>query len=334
MQARNSSVLMIGLLVLGFLIAPYTLPWEPVEAQAQLPVIQFVSPPAGDEPRYTRTGDPINPVITVDVEVTFPIVETPCAGVNPPVDTSTLEVYVWRVIDADMQQEWPVDTSSGWTWTGDPDRVEGQVTIGGLGSGQDRSRYCVRVCIENALGKNCQRGGYLRAEFPVAGFTTRFYNVRGTSFSQGGATCNLIPSIAFSLINQEMAARVFTAWVPSGAEIGSQTGYAVDFYDIPLINSISMTASLDETANNVLLEETEVSEIALPVINIPGLSTNCVISGFADGSLLGEVSPGLDLDGSIRVYGIELDPGPPELGTCDLVADPTCELNVKFDGYP
>ncbi len=104
MQARNCSVLMIGLLVLGFLVAPYTVPWEPAEAQASgEPVIQFVSPPAGDEPRYTRTGDPIDPVITVDVAVEFPIVETPCAGANPPVDTSTLEVTVLRLIDGDIR---------------------------------------------------------------------------------------------------------------------------------------------------------------------------------------------------------------------------------------
>ena len=241
MQARNSSVLMIGLLVLGFLVAPYNVPWEPAEAQAAgEPAIEFLSPSAGDEPRYTRTGDPINPVITVDVEVAFPIVETPCAGVNPPVDTSTLEVSVSRLLDGVMQEEWPVDISSGWTWTGtEPDRVEGQVTIGGLGSGQDRSRYCVRVCIENSLARACKRGGYVRAEVPVAGYSGAVFSAtRGAGFSQGGAACNLIPSAALGLINQAMAGTEFMTIVPPN---GAGT---VSFIGIPLIGSINMTASL------------------------------------------------------------------------------------------
>jgi hypothetical protein len=48
---------------------------------------------------------------------------------------------------------------------------------------------------------------------------------------------------------------------------------------------------------------------------------------------MGEVSPGLDLDGSIRVYDITLGLGG-GTGTCDLVAAPTCELNIRFDGNP
>lgn len=332
MQKRNCSVLMIGLLVLGLLVAPYNLPWEPAEAQAQVPVIQFVDPPPGDEPRYTRTGDPINPVITVDVEVIFPIVETPCAGVNPPVDTGTLEVSVLRLIDRAIQEpiaenEWPVDTSA-WLWTGtDPDRVEGQVTIGGLASGQDRSQYCVKVCINNALGTNCERGGYLRAEVPVAEYSAAVFSAtRGAGFSQGGATCNLIPGAAIGFINGAMASTEFYTIVPPN---GAGT---VQFIGIPLLNSINMTASPSvPPANDVLLAEVGVSGIDLSGIGFPG--TNCVISGKADGSLLGEVSPLWDLDGSIRIYDIDLSLGG-GAGTCDLVADPSCELNVKFDGNP
>ncbi len=93
-----------------------------------------------------------------------------------------------------------------------------------------------------------------------------------------------------------------------------------------------MTASPSTPpANDVLLAEVAVSGIDLSGIGFPG--TSCVISGKADGSLLGEVSPSLDLDGSIRVYDIALTPGGGPWG-CTLVAAPTCELNVKFDGNP
>ncbi len=106
----------------------------------------------------------------------------------------------------------------------------------------------------------------------------------------------------------------------------------VNFYSIPLIGSIDMTASPSvPPANDVLLAEVGVSGIDLSGIGFPG--TNCVISGKADGSLMGEVSPGQDLDGSIRVYDIELAQGG-GIGPCDLVAAPTCELNVSFDGNP
>lgn len=48
---------------------------------------------------------------------------------------------------------------------------------------------------------------------------------------------------------------------------------------------------------------------------------------------MGEVTPGQDLDGSIRVYNITLELGG-GTGTCDLVAAPTCELHIAFDGNP
>jgi hypothetical protein len=336
MRSRNCPLLMIGLLALGFLVVNHATPWGPTEAQAQAdpgdPIIQIVSP-AG-EPRYTRPGNPIDPAITVDVAVEFPIVETTCVGANTPVDTSTLEVYLWRVIDGVMQEEWPVDTSSGWTWTGTaPDRVEGQVTIGGVGSGQNRSRYGLYVCIENAAARKCQLGGMVRVEYPVSEFTAAYYSVtKGTSFSQGGAGCTLIPSAAFSLLNQQMAAEEFQTITPNGAGIVGGTNNTVSFINIPLIGAagpIDMTASLNEPANDLDLAEVAVSGIDLSGIGFPG--TNCVISGKADGNLLGEVSPGQDLDGSIRVYDIELALGG-GTGTCDLVAAPTCELNLKFDG--
>jgi hypothetical protein len=322
---------MIGLLVLGLLVAPYTVPWEPAEAQAAgEPVIVFVSPPPGDELRYTRTEDPIDPAITVDVAVAFPIVETPCAGANPPVDTSTLEVYVVRWLDSEVLESWAVDTSSGWTWTATaPDRVEGQVTIGGPDSGQNRSRYSVSVCIRNAVGRKCGNG-YFRVEFPVAEFTAAVYDARGTSFSQGGAGCALIPipDVAIPLINQAMAATEFSVFVPSGAGMAGGAG-TVSFDQIPLIGSIYMPASLNEVANEVDLAEASVSGIDLSWTGFPG--TNCLISGKADGSLLGEVSPGQDLDGSLRVYDIQVGPGV-GAGTCELLAAPTCEFNIWFDG--
>jgi hypothetical protein len=182
------------------------------------------------------------------------------------------------------------------------------------------------VCIENDLGRACQRGGFFRAEFPVTEFRAAVYAAtRGTSFGQGGVGCNLIPPVAFSLINQQMAATEFLTIVPN------QGAGTASFIGIPLIGSIYMTASPNEPANNVDLAEVGVSGIDLSGIGFPG--TNCVISGKADGILLGEVSPSLDLDGSIRVYDMELAQGG-GTGTCDLVAAPTCELNIKFDGNP
>jgi len=330
MQAKNHSVRMIGLLVLGLLVAPYTVLWEPAEAQAAgEPVIRFVDPPPGEQ-RYTMTGDPIDE-ITMDVAVEFPIIETPCAGTNPPVYTSTLEVYVLRLLDSEIQEAWAVDTTSGWTWTGTaPDRVEGQVTIGGPGSDQNRSRYCISVCISNASGKKCERGGCFRAEIPVAEFTAAVYDARGTSFSQGGAGCALIPypDIAIPLINQAMAATEFSVFVPSGDGMAGGAG-TVSFERIPLIGNVYMPASLNEVANDVNLAEASVSGIDLSWTGFPG--TNCSISGKADGILLGEVSPGQDLDGSLRVYDILVGPGG-GAGTCELVAAPTCEFNIWFDG--
>ncbi len=322
MRSKSYSVLMIGLLALGFLVVNHATPWGPAEAQAQgEPLIVFQLPVG--TPRYTATADPIEPVITIDVQVDFPAASTPCAGTPLPVDPTSLEVTVNQQLDATVLDSWTVDTS-GWVWNAENNNVTGQVSIGGETNGQGRSLYGIKVCIDNSSGSACATKG-VRVEYPVSGFSAGAYDAKGTSFGQGGAGCNLIPSIAMPLLNQLMAEKAFLVVVPGG------TG-TVNFYSIPLIGSIDMTASPSvPPANDVLLAEVGVSGIDLSGIGFPG--TNCVISGKADGSLMGEVSPGQDLDGSIRVYDIELAQGG-GIGPCDLVAAPTCELNVSFDGNP
>ncbi len=324
MRAKNYSVLMIGLLALGFLIVNHALPWEPVDAQAAgEPVIQFVSP-AGT-PRYTRTSNPIVPAIVIDVEVDFPVASSPCAGAPLPVDRETLEVTLHRQIDGASQESWDVDEGT-WTWDPVEDTVTGQVTIGGPDSGQDRSFYGIRVCIDNDSASACATKG-IRVEYPVSGFTAGLYATKGTSFGQNPG-CTLIPAIALPLINGQMAATEFLTIVPSAAEITPPATADVNFIGIPLIGSIDMPASLNGGDNQVDLAEVAVSGIDLSGIGFPG--TSCEISGKADGTLMGEVSPGQDLDGSIRVYDISLSVVPP--GSCTLVAEPGCELLIKFDG--
>lgn len=328
MRSRNYSVLMIGLLTLGFLFVGHATPWGPTEAQAQgEPLIQFVSPPG--TPRYLETANPIDPAIDIAVEVDFPAASTPCAGAPLPVDPASLAVTVNRLLDAAVLESWAVDTST-WTWNAENNNVTGQVTIGGEISGQGRSLYGIEVCINNSAALACATKG-VRVEYPVAGFSAGAYDAKGTSFGQSGAGCNLIPSVAIPLINQQMANTEFLAIVPSGIIMAGGVGNTASFIGIPLIGSINMTANLNVPANDVDLAEVEVSGIDLSGIGFPG--TNCVISGKADGSLLGEVSPGQDLDGSIRIYDIQLALGG-GIGPCTLVAAPTCELNVKFDGNP
>lgn len=322
MQMKNYPARMIGLLLVGFLTVPLGMVY------AQGPVIEIKSPTG--EPRYVRTSDPIDPEIIVDVAVEFPIVETPCVGANPPVDTSTLEVYLWKVIDADMQEEWSVDTSSGWEWTGtDPDRVEGQVTIGGLGSGQDRSRYGIRVCIENEVERKCKLGGFLRVEIPVTNFFSASYETtRITFFSQDPAGC-VIPGGLMGTINQLIATIAFPVGVNmslSTATFGSMTT------PLPLMGIVAFGTSLDEPNNNVVLEQVTIDGIDLSQLGVAGY--NCLVGGSADGILLGEVSPWSDLDGSMRIFDISVELGG-GIGGCSLTTPgPECNINFVFDGNP
>lgn len=297
-------------------------PWGPPEAQAAgEPVVQFAAPEG--TVRYVDDADPIDPSILIDVEVNFPDATTPCAGAPLPVDPNTLEVKVHRQLDGEQLETWDNIDEGTWTWNAQFNNVAGQVTIGGTSSGQIRSLYGIEVCIENDSARSCATKG-IRVEHPVDGFTAvPVYITRGTSFSQRGAGCNLIPSIGIPFINEQMATTEFYTVVPSGAAIAAG-GAQVEFVGIPLLGVINMPAALDTVDNDVDLTEVAVSGIELKV-----LTYDCVISGKADGSLMGEVSPGQDLDGSIRVYDLIVEDGP---GGCGLTAAPTCELHIGFDG--
>jgi len=324
MRSKTHSVLMIGLLALGLLVLNHAMPWGPADAQAAgEPLIDFVAPEG--TPRYMDTEDPIEPEIVIDVKVAFPEASTACAGAPLPADPATLAVTLQRQLDAAPLETWPVDTS-GWTWgeTGGVVDVTGQVTIGGEVSGQGRSLYGIKVCIDNASASSCATKD-VRVEHPVSGFTAAVYTATGRSFSQTGAGCNLIPSIGFGFIEDQMKKTEFIAIVPSGAQI-TAGGADVEFIGIPLLGGIVMEALPDTVDNDVDLTEVAVSGIGLKVATF-----DCVISGKADGSLMGEVSPGQDLDGSIRVYDLIVTDGP---GGCGLTAAPTCELHIGFDGNP
>ncbi len=326
MRAKHYSVLTVGLLALGFLVGNSLMPWGPTEAQAAGEPIVQITLLSGPE-RSTHSADPIDPAITYDVQVDFLEGSSACVGPPPPVDPLTLTVTVREQLDGAVGGTWPVDTSS-WSWNTEETQVTGQVTIGGASSGQNRSLYGIHVCISNGA-EGCGTKT-VRMEHPVSGFTAGLYTTKGKSFAQTGSGCELIPSIALPLINEQMAATEFLTIVPSGTQIIAG-GAEAEFLGIPLIGSITMPASLDTPGNNVVLEEVSVSGIDLSGIGFPG--TNCEISGSADGSLMGEVSPGQDLDGSIRVYDMTLTLGG-GTGSCDLVAHPNCELNISFDGNP
>jgi hypothetical protein len=282
MRSKNYSVLMIGLLALGFLVVNHATPWGPAEAQAQgEPIIQFVAP-AGT-PRYMDTADPIDPGILIDVEVNFPAASTPCAGTPLPVDPSSLVVTLQQMVDSTPNgTSWDVDEST-WAWNPAGDNVTGQVTIGGPSSGMDRILYGINVCISNASASVCATKG-IRVEYPVSGFTAGLYISKGNNFGQSGAGCNLIPSIAIPFLNEQMAAKDFLTIVPSGPQIAAG-GAVAEFIGIPLIGSMLVPTVLNTGNNDVDLTEKAVSGIDLSGIGFPG--TNCEISGKADGSLMG-----------------------------------------------
>lgn len=328
MQMKNCSLRVIGLLLIGFLAVPLGVVY------AQDPIIKFKSP-AG-EPRFVRPGDPIDPAIPVDVEVEFPIEETPCVGANPPVHQETLEVYLWQVIDDQMQQEWDITSDFTWIPGADPDRVEGTVTIGGTGSGQNRSRYGFRVCIENDVERKCRLGGFLRVEIPVTNFYSASYNTsRITGFGQTQGCCKpngvcLIPSFAIPLINQYMQTVAF----PIDVNMGTSTvTFGSLFYPLPLIGTVEFSTSLDTSppetgGNTLLLGAVTIDGIDLSQLGMAGY--NCVLGGSADGIVLGEVSPWMDLDGSMRIFDISVIGEPP---ACTLsTPSGECNINLVFDG--
>jgi hypothetical protein len=328
MQAKNFSVLMIGLLVLGFLIAPHTVLWGPAEAQAQgTPIIQFVDP-AGI-PRYNDDADPIDPAIVIDVEVDFPDASTPCSGAPLPVDWTTLEVKVHRQLDAAKLETWDDIDESTWVWDAPTYKnVTGQVTIGGATSGQNRSLYGIEVCISNASARGCATKP-VRVEHPVSDLQNNIYEARAISFSQS-VGCGLIDPGLIGIINNMMKDTVFGVFVPSATEITTHADDDVNFTLIPLLGSMDMTASLNAGTNNVDLAPVTVTGVDLGGITGLPPGYNCELSGSGDGILYGPVSPGEDLDGEIRVYDITTTTGS---GSGECLRDATgCVLTIKFDG--
>lgn len=330
MQAKNYPVLMIGLLVLGFLIVPRTAPWEPAEAQAAgEPIIQFVAP-AGTQ-RYVDDADPIDPAIDIDVEVDFPEAAAACSGAPLPVDHTTLQVRVNRQLDGAVLETWDDIDESSWLWNEQFNHVTGQVTIGGATSGQIRSLYGIEVCISNAAKSRCATKA-IRVEHPVSDLEYNAYESKAISFSQS-AGCGLIDPNLIPTLNTIMKNAVFYVYVPSAAEISGHTDDDVNFTNIPLLGIMNMTASLNGGTNNVDLAPVTVTGVDLGALPVPlPPSYNCEISGSGDGILYGPVSPGDDLDGEIRVFGITLATGS---GSGACTRDATgCELLIKFDGNP
>jgi hypothetical protein len=329
MRAKHYSVLMIGLLALGLLILNHALPWEPPEARAAgEPIILFVAPT--DTPRYVDDGDPIDPEIVIGVEVDFPDASTPCAGAPLPVDHTTLVVKVHRQLDGARLETWDDIDESTWTWDASFKNVTGQVTIGGAGSGQDRSLYGIEVCISNGSAQGCATKG-IRVEHPVSEYVGGSYLSKASSFSQNPG-CGLVAEGLLGIINGMMNDTEFGAIVPNATAISAgPPNNIVQFPGIPLLGSMSMNASLNAGTNNIDLAPVTVTGVDLGAINAPlPPGYNCEISGSGDGFLLGEVSPGADLDGEIRVYDITLGPGS---GTGECTRDATgCELVIKFDG--
>lgn len=324
MKAKDCSVRMIGLLLIGLLTAPLG------TAYAQEPVIQIESP-AG-EPRETSSADPINPAITLPVEITFPIVDTPCVGANPPVITSTLDVYLVRTIDGAVQDplaenQWPVNTS-GWTWTSGPDHVSGTVTIGGLDSGQDRSRYGIKVCIDNsAVVDHCVTGGWVRVERPVADFKGGTYLYTDvTGFSQSPPGCVLRAGLEPAINGAFQAAPPFAVQAPAAGAYPA----TVSFLGLPLIGEVAFDDSyLDTGGNNVVLG-TATAAIDLGPVGLPGY--NCYVGGTARGAIYGEVTPYEDLDGQMSISEIEITQSTAGTGTCGLATpDPSCTIVLSID---
>lgn len=315
MKANHAFLWMVALLLLGSLAMP------PV-ASAQDPAIQFVSP-AGS-PRYTAASDPTGDPISIDVEVAFPLEGSGCSPAPPAVIPGTLEVTVQALLDASVQDEVTIDTSSGWTWTG-TDSVAGQVSVGGFGW----SLYGIKVCIENGAGSGCATK-LVRVEHPVSEFVGRpLYFGRVTQFSQSPANC-VIPSIAMSAINNaiKVAPPVYIT-APPAADYPAED---VVFQELPLLGTVAFPGSLDTDENNVAMGSVTITGMDLGPLNIPGY--NCLIGGSADGALYGEVSPNFDLDGLMRVFDISVGTGS-GTGGCGLsTPGASCNIFLTVDGNP
>jgi|GEM_PF-2796250 len=321
MRITNYAVLMIGLLAFGFMTA---------DALAIEPKIVWMEP--GGTPRFTENTDLFDPIV-INAKVSFPLESTPCVGEPPPVIQDTLVLNVYRQTDRDEEESWlDLDTSS-WVWGKTDkgvDEVTGPVSIGG--TGMIRSLYTIQVCISNGTETGCAKK-LVRVEHPVSEFAGGDFTVRGQGLSQNPG-CNVLPGWALPVINQQMSSTTFDAYVPSASGISSSV--PVVFDGIPLLLYLVMSASLnDEGTNNVDLASVPISGIDIGALNLPFDGLNCLIQGSADGVLYGEVSPGQDLDGEIRVFGMSvgLGGGPPG-STCTLVADDGCELRIVFDGDP
>jgi hypothetical protein len=316
MRKRSVPVLFVGLLLLGLLIIRCT-------PQPVTPAIGFLQP------------DPSIPIVTaddpatlespmvVDVEVKFPPSIDPCAGsISYPVIPGTLQVTLQQVDDLALIQEWDVTDSMVWNQTNDA--ISGQVTIGGVGSGQSWAAYRVRVFIRNSQGAGA-RTVDIRVEKPVTELMGGHFDVDVTSITQRPPYCilpNAALSVVLGIIEPFMPMQIY---VPGGAEYPSSIL-------LPLpdpIGELDVDADLDEPGNDVVFEPVSMAGIDLGPYDIPGF--NCLVGGTADGAFNGQVDPD-DIDGVARVFEMEVGLGT-GTGDCLLATpDPDCQLFIALDG--
>lgn len=316
MQKKNISVLFIGLLLLGMLVIRCT-------PEPAIPVMTFLLPDPSVP--FVSAEDPAttDPPFVVDVEVKFPPAVSPCAGnVFYPVLPETLEVTLQQLDDLDVLQEWDVTSSMVWNETNNI--VSGQVTIGGVGSGQSWAAYGILVSIRNSQA----RGGKMvvvRVERPVSELVGGDFDVDVTSITQSPPLCVLPDAalkVVLGIIEPLMPMQIYVPW---GSSYPDQVL-------LPLpdpIGAILVNAYLDEQANDVVFEPVTMQGIDLGPFNLPGF--NCLVGGTADGYFNGQVDPD-DIDGAARVFDMVIGLGS-GTGDCLLDTPPAeCQLIISLDG--
>lgn len=318
MKRSSFFVMAVGLVLVGLFTIRCTGP--------STPVITFLSPTAGEP--IVATDDPVDTPITVSVDVAFPPAINPCAGTTFAVIPSTLRVTLKQMDDSTVLNEREID-ASGW-WTQTMDEIQGEITIGGETSGESWGVYWLCVYIENEQGP-VENDACLaiRVEKPIDTYVGGTYTVRITGLRQSPAGC-ILPDIVLGPVNDMIGPLTFQVTMVDAGLYPTSISLPLP-YPIGIIN---VDARVDETNNDIAFDPVE-HAIDFGQLNLPIPGGNCLIQGTADGAIDGQTSPGADdLDGTIRVSGMEVSLGS-GAGDCILTTpDPECSLYITIDGNP
>jgi hypothetical protein len=313
MKRKNLSTLSVGIILIGLLIVRCTEPLVPkiniLSPDPSVPVVSAIDP-----------LDLIDPIL-VDVEVAFPPTIDECAGLVYPVYPGTLSVTLQEMDDWEVLQEWEID-ASGW-WNDTNDGIQGQITIGGVGSEQSWSTYRLTVSIKNAQGP-VKRWVDLRVERPIADFPGGIYTVAVSSITQQPASC-VLPQAGLDAVMGILGGQTFTVVLPDADAFPADVTFPLP----EPVGTIVVHGTVDGGTNDIVFDPLTLDGIDLGPYNLPGF--NCLVGGSADGAIDGQVRLD-DLDGTIRVFDMSVGTG---TGTGDCILNsppPDCNLFIRFDG--